>query len=133
MGGHCLRLFWVGESTNPHRIWFRLIIYFLFLLFVRLYISPTQLKLYSSFTGSWRPDLPIRTLFQARAGTRVEPSTFCVLAGNLSLMKESKVFGRFRTYSSEGQLNINVQEGDLIIMCCLSVFKFQIYNSIFIE
>ena len=58
----------------------------------------------SSFTGGGRPQVPLCALLQARAGTRVEPSTFCKLDGWLCHMKESKVNGGIRTHSCEGQL-----------------------------
>ena len=35
----------------------------------------------SSFTDGWRPQVPFRALFQAQAGTWVEPPTFRKLAG----------------------------------------------------
>ena len=46
---------------------------------------------------------PSRALFQAQAGTRVEPTTFCNLAGLLPDMIESKVSGGIQNHINEGQ------------------------------
>ena len=45
-----------------------------------------------------------RALFQARAGTWVEPPTFRKLAEYLPHMKEFKVPGGIRKHSDEGQV-----------------------------
>ena len=47
-------------------------------------VAPTVFQSYGDFpalTGGGRPQMPLRTLFQARAGIWVEPPTFRKLAG----------------------------------------------------
>lgn len=51
----------------------------------------------SSFHGRGRPQVPLRAVFQARAGTWIEPQTFCKPAEWLSHMKNSTLQARFRT------------------------------------
>jgi hypothetical protein len=54
-----------------------------------------------AFIGGGRPQVPLRALFQARAGTRVEPPTFRKPAGWLPNMKDFDP-SEDRTYSGEG-------------------------------
>jgi hypothetical protein len=56
---------------------------------------------FSSFIGGGRPQVPLRALFQARAGTWVEPPTFRKPAGWLPHMKDFNL-SEGRTYSGEG-------------------------------
>jgi hypothetical protein len=45
-------------------------------------------RFFYSFIGGGRPQVPLRALFQARAGTWVEPPTFRKPAGWLPHMKD---------------------------------------------
>jgi hypothetical protein len=58
-------------------------------------------SIFSSFIGGGRPQVPLRALFQARAGTWVEPPTFRKPAGWLPHMKDFDP-SEDRTYSGEG-------------------------------
>ena len=54
---------------------------------VGFYVAPTLLMLYDDFPALMvNEDLkcPISVLFQAQAGTRVEPPTHCEVAGSVS-------------------------------------------------
>ena len=51
-------------------------------------------------------DLRYPAIFQAPAGTRVEPLTFCKL--QLTHMKESKVCGGIQTHSNEGNITCSM-------------------------
>jgi hypothetical protein len=56
---------------------------------------------FPAFIGGGRPQVPLRALFQTRAGTRVEPPTFRKPAGWLPHMKDFDP-SEDRTYSGEG-------------------------------
>ena len=57
-----------------------------------------------AFTGGGRSQEPLHALYQARAGTEVEPSIFSKLAGQLPHMKEFKLPSGIQTYSRESQV-----------------------------
>jgi hypothetical protein len=58
-------------------------------------------RFFPSFIGKGRPQVPLRALFQARAGTWVDPSTFSKQAGWLPHMKDFDP-SEDRTFSGEG-------------------------------
>jgi hypothetical protein len=58
-------------------------------------------RFFPSFIGGGRPQVPLRALFQARAGTWVEPPTFRKPAGWPPHMKHFDP-SEDRTYSGEG-------------------------------
>ena len=59
---------------------------------------------HSSFTGGGSSKVSHRALFQAGTSTLIESPKFRKLVGYLISMKESKVPGRIRAHSGEGQV-----------------------------
>ena len=59
---------------------------------VKIVFIMFRMTAFPAFTGRGRPRVPLRTLFQARNSTLLEPSTFCQLASKIENQKSMTGF-----------------------------------------